>query len=578
MRFVLFTTLILATAAHAQVSPDTESKVAAIAERVLHDTGVPSASIAFAQNGKVVYAKAFGLARVAPAVAAEPSMAYPIGSISKQFTASAVLLLAQQGKLSLDDKVARFYPELTRANDVSLRNLLTMTSGYQDFAPQDYIIPAWLKATDPSAIVHEWATKPLDFEPGTEWQYSNTNYVLVALIVQKVSGQPFAEFIRQHVLTPAGIEHVVDTYAERDKLRVTGYVSFALQPVREQPLEGNGWYFGDGDLAMPASSLVAWDLCMVCQCLLSPASYTAMETPFLYTSGKDKGKDSQYGLGIRVVTRDGVHYFEHGGEVGGFVAENIVFPERNAAIAVLTNEVASSAASQIAKEIMPLVLGDVSQSKPAEVVDPFADKLKLIMAGLAQGHIDHSLFTANAISYFDALALADFKAELAPLGVVTAVTRTRTSLRGGMTFGLYRVTFANGTTLLVDDYVQPDGKIEQLLIVGKADSAITDPAQPTGPPRRVRISGGVAAGNIRSKVDLKYPAEARAAHVSGSVVLHAIIGKDGTVQSLTVISGPEELRASSIDAVRQWTYKPYLLNGEPVEVETTILLNYNLAP
>jgi protein TonB len=90
-----------------------------------------------------------------------------------------------------------------------------------------------------------------------------------------------------------------------------------------------------------------------------------------------------------------------------------------------------------------------------------------------------------------------------------------------------------------------------------------------------RISGGVMAGQNLTKVAPVYPAEARAAHVSGAVVLHAIIGKDGTVENLTVISGPEMLRASALDAVRQWTYKPYLLNGEPTEVDTTITVNYN---
>ena len=327
-------------------------------------------------------------------------------------------------------------------------------------------MPAWLKPTDPAATVHEWATKPLDFEPGTEWQYSNTNYVIVALIVQKVSGQPFAEFIQQHVLAPAGVPDAFNTYRGRDKLRVTGYVSVALQPVREQPLEANGWYFGDGDLAMPASSLVAWDLCMVRECLLSHASYAAMESSFHYTAGKDKDKDSKYGLGIFVGVRNGDRYFEHGGEVGGFVAENIVFPDRGAAIAVLTNEVASSAASQIAREIAPLVLASGKAEQPTAPVDPFAPKLKSMLVELSQGHIQRGLLTTNASSYFDPLALADFKAELAPLGSILSITNARSYQRGGMTGGSYKAKFDRGT-VTVSTYVMPDGKIEQLLITGK---------------------------------------------------------------------------------------------------------------
>jgi CubicO group peptidase (beta-lactamase class C family) len=172
----------------AQLTPANESKVAAIATDVLRQTGVPSASVGIVTGGKIVYTRAFGMARIEPALPATADMAYPIGSISKQFTATAVLLLQQQGKLSIDDTVAKYFPDLTRAKDVTLRNLLTMTSGYEDFAPEDYSIPAWYKPTDPATTVKEWAGKPLDFEPGTKWQYSNTNFVLLGLIVEKVTG------------------------------------------------------------------------------------------------------------------------------------------------------------------------------------------------------------------------------------------------------------------------------------------------------------------------------------------------------------------------------------------------------
>ena len=182
--------LLCAVSASAQLSADTEAKIAALANDTLKQTGVPSASVAVAVDGKLAYAQAFGLANVSPAKPAAAQMAYPIGSISKQFTATALLLLQQQGKLSLDDKVSKYFPELTRANDVSLRNLMTMTSGYEDFAPQDYIIPDWYKQIAPIDNVHIWAGKPLDFTPGTDWQYSNTNYVLLGLVVEKVFGKP----------------------------------------------------------------------------------------------------------------------------------------------------------------------------------------------------------------------------------------------------------------------------------------------------------------------------------------------------------------------------------------------------
>jgi CubicO group peptidase (beta-lactamase class C family) len=465
MRLTLAALLLAAIAvpsAPAQLTPDTEAKVAAIAAKVLRETGVPSASLGIVEDGKIVYAHAFGMARVEPPLPATAEMAYPIGSISKQFTATAVLQLQQQGKLSIDDPVAKYFPALTRAGDVKLRNLMTMTSGYEDFAPQDYSIPDWYKARNPADTVKEWAGKPLDFEPGTEWQYSNTNYVLLSLIVEKVTGEPFYQYLREHVLDPAHLSGAFNAYTDRDKLQTTGYISYATQPPRVLPLEAPGWYFGDGELAMPASTLLKWDQTIINQAILTPESYKQFEAAFVTKDGKDTG----YGLGIQVHDRNGHRQIEHGGEVGGYVAENIVYPDDKIAIVVLTNQVASSAAAKIGAELTALLL-PVAVT-PEAAPDAVAATLPGILASLAKGQIDRSLFTANCNAYFSDAAVADFKATLAPRGAVMSVYRRRTTLRGGMTYGAYRVVFANGTTLLMNTYTLPGGRIEQLLITGKA--------------------------------------------------------------------------------------------------------------
>ena len=449
MRLILAAALLAATTAvpaqqlAPSLAPDTAAKVAAIAQKVLADTGVASASVGIVEDGHIVYTRAFGLARVSPPLPAEASMAYPIGSISKQFTATAILILQQQGKLSLQDPVSKFFPELTRANEVKIINLLTHTS-----------------------VVHEFAGKPLDFDPGTQWQYSNTNFVLAALIVQKVSGEPFAKFLRDNVLQPAGLDHVLNLNTDQSRLQVTGYMRNALAPIRPAALEAPGWYFGDGDLAMPVAQLLTWDLTLINQSLLTPASYKAFETPFALAAGKD----SHYGLGVEVLTQDGRRVIEHSGEVGGFVAENIVFPDDHAAIAVLTNQEASEAASEIAKQIAPLILPP-TPTRPAptlSIAEAFAPHLQTILTGLQKGTIDRSLFTADCNGYYDATALADYQSSLAPLGSITSVTPGHSSLRGGMTFAGYRVAFSSGTTVLVTVYLEPDGKIEQLLVIGKA--------------------------------------------------------------------------------------------------------------
>src|SRR6185295_14359662 len=150
-----------------------------------------------------------------PRAPATTQMRYSIGSISKQFTAAAMLLLQEQGKLSLDDRVAKFIPDLTRAKEVTIRQLLSHTSGYQDYWPQDYVMPMMLQPVTAQKIMDLWARKPLDFDPGTKWQYSNTNYVIAGVIVEKASGMRLLQYLREKVFTPLAMAGVANIDEER---------------------------------------------------------------------------------------------------------------------------------------------------------------------------------------------------------------------------------------------------------------------------------------------------------------------------------------------------------------------------
>src|SRR4051794_15555053 len=211
MRKLLIVLLLLAVPVFAQ---DTlPANVDKAVNEILTKTGAPSASIAVVRDGKLAYANAYGLATLEPKTPATPAMRYSIGSISKQFTATAILMLAEEGKLSLNDKVVRWLPELTRAKDVTIRQLLSMTSGYQDFWPQDYVMPGMLEPATAQQIADTWAKKPLDFEPGTRWQYSNTNYAIAGMIAERAAGMPLVDVLRQRVFTPLQMTSVFDTDA-----------------------------------------------------------------------------------------------------------------------------------------------------------------------------------------------------------------------------------------------------------------------------------------------------------------------------------------------------------------------------
>jgi CubicO group peptidase (beta-lactamase class C family) len=327
---------------------------AAVAE-VLTKSGAPSASVAVVKDGAIAYERAYGAATLEPRRAATPGMRYSIGSVSKQFTAAAILILAEEGKLSLDDRLVRWLPDLTRTNEVTIRQILSMTSGYQDFWAEDYVMPMMLEAVTPQGILDGWARKPLDFEPGTKWQYSNTNYVIAGLIVEKVSGMPLFDFLQKRVFGPLHMGTVANT--DQGPLGPgdpTRYMRYGLGPPRPAPKEGKGWMYAAGELAMTAHDLATWDISVIDQSLLNPASYGKMETEVQLTSGVG----TRYGLGVSVAMTDGRRRISHGGEVSGFTAQNNVYPDDRTAVTVLVNLDATNASDQIATKIGKPALRD----------------------------------------------------------------------------------------------------------------------------------------------------------------------------------------------------------------------------
>lgn len=434
---------------------DLAAKIDKIANDALAKSGVPSASVAVVRDGKLAYAKAYGNARLDPKTPATPAMRYSVGSISKEFTAAAILMLQQQGRLSLDDKIAKFFPDLTEADHITIRQILSHTSGYQDFWPQDYLMPMMEQSTTPAHIMDVWARKPLDFAPGSQWQYSNTGYTIAGAIVQKVTGQIPFEFLQQHVFPKLGITDAYDTNVHAlPASDARGYSRFALGPLRPSQKEGVNWMYGAGELAMTASDLAKWDIAMIDQTLLQPASWRAMQTEVVLNNGLGSG----YGLGVFVGKMDGHRMISHDGEVMGFTAGNTIFPDDKVAVVVLTNQDAVGTFGAIGKDIAKALF---------EVHDPAATKAleqaKAIFAGLQHGKIDRSLFTADANSYFSATAVRDYQASLAPLGKPESFTIRATRKRGGMQMRGYTVTFPK-IKLSITTYVQRDGKLEQYIV------------------------------------------------------------------------------------------------------------------
>ena len=403
----------------------------------------------------MAYVQAYGDARLDPKVPASPGMRYKIGSNTKQFIAAAILLLAEQGKLSLDDRVSRFIPGLTRGNDVAIRQLLSHTSGYQDYYPLDYVAPFMTRPTTFQGILDIWAKKALDFEPGTKWQYSNTNYTIAGLIIEKVSGKPLFEFLRARILTPLGMHSTIDADLEKwNDADPVGYQHYALGPPRTALLEATGWLNAAGELAMTPGDLALWDISLIEGTILKPESLRALTTEVNLKNGARTG----YALGLAVSNTNGRRVWSHGGGTSGFTSSNVTYPDDRVAITVLTSS-EGNASSLIGRQVERLVMA------PAEDpgAPPALDRVRGLFSGLQEGQLDRSLLDSDANAYFTPEVIADYASSLKPFGTPSSFTQTEKSDRGGMIIRSFAIR-AGDRSLRLSTFFTPDGKIAQYLV------------------------------------------------------------------------------------------------------------------
>ena len=458
MRLLLLLALLLPTPALAQaLTPAEQARIDTLVTETLRDTGVPSASIAVVRGGRLVLARAYGK-QCERCGAADPRLPYQIASISKQFTAAALLLLEDDGRLRLDDTIATYLPDITGGDRITIRQLLSHTAGLQDYWPQDYSFAAMATPITPQGIVDRWARKPLDFAPGTQWQYSNTGYVVAGLIAEKVAGEPLLAFLQRRIFRPLGIR-ALDQDGAVGPGFPQGYKRLALGPVRPDVPAARGWLFAAGELSMSAADLARWDIARLDRALLPADDWVAQETPVRLTDGSTNG----YGLGVGTGVRDGRRMIEHSGEAVGFLSENIVYPDDRAAVVVLTNSWFSDAYQRIARGVTAIVLPPPATS--AEDTAALA-QARTVFAQLVRGTLDRRLLTANANFYFTPAAQADYRTSLSPLGEPASFEQQgKTRLRGGFVNRSYKLTFP-GRVLAISTYAEPgpNGRLEQFLV------------------------------------------------------------------------------------------------------------------
>ena len=337
------------------ISQSQANEIDEFVEQLIASRQIPGLSLAIIQDGKLIKAKGYGLLNRELQVHTRTNSIFPIASVSKPFTATAIMLLVQEGKVSLDAPISHYLADTpAHWNNITVRHLLTHTAGLSEA-----VYNRNMRSLTKLAQFQKQASKlPLDFEPGEAWSYSNTGYNLAALIIENVSGQPFANFMSNRIFQPLDLN---STDAIRENYRfsnfATGYYisKNQLKPHPENRLMKPNLVpivYGSGSMTSTVLDLAKWEIALQKGELLDPALQAEMQQPVVMNSDRQFG----YGLGWQISTSNGHRIVSHGGNIGGYSTSISRFPNDNLTVILLTNkedESGDTLAKKIAQQHIP---------------------------------------------------------------------------------------------------------------------------------------------------------------------------------------------------------------------------------
>jgi len=334
--FILVLHLPAHPAAHAappKPSPSLAERIDASLAQLYRSDG-PGATVIVIKNGKTVFRKAYGMADIAKKQALTPDTALRIGSITKQFTATAILMLADEGKLKLDDDITRYLPDYpTHGRRITIEHLLTHTSGIVSYTGKQGYMADMARDMTVGEMIDRFKDDPLEFEPGSDWRYNNSGYFLLGAIIGKVSGLSYADFLQQRIFTPLGMTH---TAYEGHELRAFPHAQ-AYTPdadgFRPSPRLSMTQPYAAGALVSSVDDLARWDAAIDKGKLLKASTWKRALTSHTLRSGRNTG----YGYGWEIISLRGAPAVAHGGAITGFRSYALRLPEQHIYVAVLSN-------------------------------------------------------------------------------------------------------------------------------------------------------------------------------------------------------------------------------------------------
>lgn len=351
------------------------SAVDAVVERFLAEEPIPGAAVAVVRGDEVLLAAGYGMANLELQVPVGPQTMFQSGSLGKMFTAAGVMLLVEDGRLDLGASVRRYLPEGPDSwEPITLRHLLTHTSGIPDYTTDDF---DYIHDYTEEELVRMAGALPLEFPPGSRWNYSNTGYVLLGIVIGRAAGEPYWELLRERLWDPAGIPTMrVNFAADIVPNRAAGY------EVVDGAYRNQEWVApslnstADGSLLMSLEDMIAWNRAVRSRAVLSPESWQAMLSPVVLASGNTY----PYGFGWAITTLGSHRVERHGGGWQGFRTHFLRFPDEDLAIAVLANS-AEAETEEIAEAVAAAV--DPALAAPPPPDTPIDDPAPEVTAFIA---------------------------------------------------------------------------------------------------------------------------------------------------------------------------------------------------
>lgn len=317
----------------------------------------PGAAIVIARNGEIIHERGYGLANVEHGIPVTPDTIFRIGSVTKQFTAAAITLLAQRGELSFDDPINEFLPEYpVHGHEITIYHLLNHTSGIKSYTG----IPGYMDqgvrtdlATDD--LIDVFAHLPMEFAPGDSWNYNNSGYVLLGAIIEAVSGQTYSDFIAEHITVPLGLESTLYGGPQIIPNRAAGYSTDDAGNVINAGFISMTQPHAAGALLSTTGDLVEWHQALTGGEFIHDDSYAAMTTP----AALNDGSSYPYGFGLGVGLLRERRMIAHGGGIHGFSCYALWLPDEDIYVAVLSNGAPKGPGpTTVAKTIAALTIGD----------------------------------------------------------------------------------------------------------------------------------------------------------------------------------------------------------------------------